>query len=366
MSPKAGKPSKSSKTAKRTKPGRASAAEQRQPKVSLAPLGHESIVARLGALTAAIAAGNRQGLHHAYLFSGPAGVGKYVVANWWARSLVCPTNGDCGGACKDCRLVSVGVHPDVLVVERPSDKTVIGIEAARGMISRLGLRASGTGPRIGIIRDAELLSSDAQSSLLKLLEEPPGFALLILVTGNPSAMFSTVRSRCRQLPFGLLSDDTVAQVLKGQGSDTDSAKAAASAARGRVDRALDYDGEGLVDREELLLNFEQVCAGSGDMEGLVQHMVGRKSEGYGMDELFAWQVKKLEACLGESPAEPSDALRKVLSGLDVSSLKNLVHAGERVQRTIQALGRNSNARMTIRDLLLDVKSWKGRPGQLTQ
>ena len=322
------------------------------------PVGHEAVVRRLGFLAAAVREGRHEGLHHAYIFGGPPGVGKFTVAQWWARKLICPSDTDCGGQCRDCRMLAGDVHPDVLVLRVPDGKALIPIEEARGMIARLSLRSSRSGPRIGIVHDAEFLTPPAQSALLKLLEEPPGFAVIILVTGNPSSLFPTVRSRCQHIAFGLLDDDSVAKVLTARGTDSFQAQAAASAARGRVDQALTYTPEGLNDRERLLLAFEAVGRGDGDLEQLVKDMLDRKANGYGLDEVLAWQLRKIRACLGAASSEPSQALQKVLESLDPTRLPALVRGGDRLQRTILSFERHINARLAIRDLLLDVRLWE--------
>src|SRR5690242_13801722 len=167
-------------------------------------------------------------LHHACLFARPTGVGKFRVARWWASLLKCPTTGACGGDCESCKIVAQAVHPDVFETgPAPKEKNAVldankeverkksvGIEQSRELISRLALRPTRPGPRIAILREAGTMTPEAQNALLKLLEEPPGSAVIILVTDNVGSMLQTVRSRCRHLAFGALSEDEVAEALE--------------------------------------------------------------------------------------------------------------------------------------------------------
>jgi DNA polymerase-3 subunit delta' len=333
------------------------------------PIGHEAIRASLQAYATSRAGGDDVGLHHAWLFAGPAGVGKFLVARWWASLLKCPEAGACEPECESCRLVAGGVHPDVYETgpapkknaERRSDgsfelKKSVGVDESRAMIQRLSLRPTRPGPRIAILREASTMTPEAQNALLKLLEEPPGSAVIILVSDNIGAMLTTVRSRCRTAAFGALSLDEIALVLTRLGKPRDEAEAAAACARGSVSRALTFDPEGLADRESVLLAWERLRRSGEETESVLRILVERKESGYALADLLEWQLAKVETSLGRPAPEPSAELAAILAECEGADPRALLAETERVQRTIDALARNANPRLVIRDLLLNVRA----------
>jgi len=322
----------------------------------LEPLGHTEVRALLGELAQALAQGRDQGLHHAWLFSGPRGVGKFLTARWWAALLKCPQAGACEPACESCRLIANGVHPDVVEMAIPENKRSIGIDESRQLLQRLSLRPVRRGPRIGIVRDAGDMTIDAQNAMLKLLEEPPGFAVIVLVADNASSMLPTVRSRCRHLAFGTLDDADVEAILVSLGRGPEEAAAAAACAHGSAARAAAYDTDGLAEREATLLAYERVRNGEAEVDEVVQTLVARKESGYALGELLEWQLTKVRSSLGERAHEPCAALAAVLKRATGADTNALLQDAGRIHWTMTALARNANARLAIRDLLLNVRT----------
>jgi DNA polymerase III subunit delta' len=207
---------------------------------------------------------------HAYLFAGPRGVGKSIVARGVAHNLLCerspgarfccdpascpvrlapPSSGrgrasaataasrcDC---CAACVQLALGVHPDCVYVARQPNRSDLLIEQVRDLIERLGVRPSRGPRRIAIVDDAETLNLPAQNALLKTLEEPPGHTMMILVTSSERALLDTVRSRLRPVRFGPLSVAEIAGVLVSHAKlEPERAKTIAPLARGSIARAL--------------------------------------------------------------------------------------------------------------------------------
>lgn len=324
----------------------------------------------LRALAEQRAQGRDAPLHHAWLFAGPAGVGKFQVARWWASLLKCPQAGGCNPPCESCRLVAGAVHPDVfetgpapkeknavqtanVVIER---KKSVGVDESRALLQRLSLRPVKPGPRVAILREAATMTVEAQNALLKMLEEPPGSAVIVLVTDNVGAMLTTVRSRCRTLAFGALGSDEVATVLRGLGQSAHDASAAAACSRGSVARALAYDADGLADREAVLLAFEAAHRDPLAVEPLVAMLAARKESGYALGDLLEWQLAKVQTSLGRPCEEPSPALARILAETGTERTRALIDEAARIQQTIDAIARNANPRLVIRDLLLNVES----------
>ncbi len=206
---------------------------------------------------------------HAYLFAGPQGVGKSIVARGVAHSLLCerspgaqfccnpadcpvrvaaaaPVRGRNAAAaaprcdcCAACVQIALGVHPDYVYVARQPNRSDLLIEQVRDLIDRLGVRPSRGPRRIAIVDDAETLNLPAQNALLKTLEEPPGYTMIILVTASERALLDTVRSRMRPVRFGPLTVAEIAGVLQGRAKlEAERALAIAPLARGSLARAF--------------------------------------------------------------------------------------------------------------------------------
>jgi DNA polymerase-3 subunit delta' len=304
--------------------------------------GHERVVERLAAAAREVAERGTDALAHAMIFAGPAGVGKFQVAAWWATRLKCSQPG-CGSRCRDCVQIATRVHPDVTVLEPEEDGGSIRIASVRDLIRAMSLRPLRPGPRIAIVRDAHRLTADAQGAMLKLLEEPPGFALLVLVTDNPSALFATLRSRCLMVRFGQLTDADVQAVLEAAGRASEDAAAAAAIAGGSPGRAFTLTAERLADREELIAAYEDLRSGdSADVEKLVVDLVERrKSDRPALAELLDWQMQSIETTLASNGAPGGCA--------------TLLEEAARTLWAIQSLERNGNPKLVIRELLLDVR-----------
>lgn len=197
---------------------------------------------------------SRDSLAHAYLFSGPAGVGKKTFARRLAQSLLCqsPKDGVLGydGTCSSCVMFAAGEnarHPDFLEHEgalKIGDAgTAIGFYETEEMSSRdivrlLSMRSYVGGMRVLLLGDVSFASNEAANALLKFLEEPPRGVLLLLTTPAPGRLIATIRSRLIELRFTLLSKDDVRNVLRERGVSAADAELGASLGGGSVSRAL--------------------------------------------------------------------------------------------------------------------------------
>lgn len=143
-------------------------------------------------------------LPHALLLAGPAGLGKGVFARRLIRALLCTqvdAEGKACGLCRGCRLVQVGSHPDMQVLQPEEDGKPIKIDAVRELCIFLGCTTQYGGYKIALLEPADRLNVNAANSLLKTLEEPPGNSLLLLVSDRPARLPATVRSRCQRIDF---------------------------------------------------------------------------------------------------------------------------------------------------------------------
>ncbi len=166
------------------------------------------------------------GLAHAYLFHGPPGVGKRAMATAFAAELL-----------GDAVRVERGSHPDLYVLEPLGDQ--IRIDAIRGLRHDLHMRPFEADRRVYLIFGAHSMNEEAADALLKDLEEPPAYAVIVLVADELGSLPETIRSRCQSVPFRRLSERTVREWIAAQSPDlpADEATAIARVAAGRLDRA---------------------------------------------------------------------------------------------------------------------------------
>lgn len=153
-------------------------------------------------------------LGHAYLFHGQRGLGKSSMATALAQAVNCSMAGVAAepcGACRDCSQVASDSHPDVHWVA-PSPAS-IRIEQVREVIRQAAMRPYAGRRKVFIFRDADRLTDEAGNALLKILEDPPGHALFILLTHNPDGLLPTVRSRCQPVPFRPVAVEELARHL---------------------------------------------------------------------------------------------------------------------------------------------------------
>jgi DNA polymerase III subunit delta' len=199
------------------------------------------------------------------LFSGPAGVGKRLVARAVGQALNClsPNGADGCGRCAACRRIAAGTHPDVVVLE-PPDTGVIKIEPVRALIAAAAYRPFEGRCRVIVIDDADHLNIDSQDALLKSLEEPGPSTVFILVSSKPETLLPTVRSRCARVTFGRLLASEIAQVLVARHHyEAEAAHAVAAIADGSLGRALEAGSAGhLAARAAALSALRTAAAGS--------------------------------------------------------------------------------------------------------
>ena len=206
-------------------------------------LGNRAIVERL---EARLGAGR---LPHALIFSGPPGVGKRTYALRLIQALNCPDGGTSGcGECGQCRKVSRGAHPDVILISVEADATQIRIEQIRRMRSMLLLEPIEGRVRACVIDPAERLTPGAANALLKVLEEPPAGTYFFLITANAHELLPTIRSRSQVYHFAPLSTGALREL-----GVTD--ELVARWAQGSAGRAGQSDPEELRRRRDQMLAF---------------------------------------------------------------------------------------------------------------
>lgn len=268
----------------------------------------------------AAASGN---LHHAWLFTGPAGVGKALVATSLATELLADGSGlsrERTGA-----MIAAGSHPDFRLLSRqPKDREKpdgdlarsIPIAQVRSLQSMFATKPSLSDRRVVIIDAIDDLEPPAANALLKNLEEPPHGTIFLAVSHAPGRLLPTIRSRCRLLRFGALSREDVGRVLRTAVQDADDAEIEALTvmANGSPGRSLAFAGLDLAAIERDM----QIIATEGDPTNAVRVRLA-KTLGAKASQL------RYEAFLERAPAFIASAARE-RSGAALAGAIDAYHA----------------------------------------
>ena len=187
------------------------------------PRANPSLIGQAAAETTLVHAARAGRLPHAWLLAGPPGIGKATLAFRFARWLLAGAAGataDLDPGHPVFRRVAAGTHADLLTVEREWDERrrrlrgEIVVDDVRAIAGFLRLTPAEGGWRVVVVDGAEELNRNAANALLKVLEEPPPRAVLLLVSAAPGRLLPTIRSRCRQLRLPSLAPEDMAAVLQ--------------------------------------------------------------------------------------------------------------------------------------------------------
>ncbi len=208
-------------------------------------------------------------LAHAFLLSGQTGTGKQGLAMEMAAALLCLENSlPACGRCRSCQLLASGAHPDFCNVSFELNKSrklrsEIVVDQVRDLISLLQLTTTISEKKVALVHPAEAMNRHAANALLKTLEEPPGEAVIILLSHDSSRLAVTIRSRCQNLQVRPPGSDMALEWLLESGDYQEAeARSALQAAAGSPCRAFNLLSEGGVDHYRLVSDtLESVQAG---------------------------------------------------------------------------------------------------------
>jgi DNA polymerase III subunit gamma/tau len=185
---------------------------------------------------------------HAYLFSGPRGVGKTTTARLIAMTVNCDdaTAVKPCGVCESCKMVIAGRHPDVLEIDAASNNSVDDVRDLREKVALQPMRGTN---KVYILDEAHMMSKSAFNALLKTLEEPPEHAVFVLATTEPERLPPTILSRCQHYRFRRLNLEEIAGKLESIASreGVNAQKEALALIARSADGAM-RDGESLLER----------------------------------------------------------------------------------------------------------------------
>ncbi|MDR1701019.1 MAG: DNA polymerase III subunit, partial [Lachnoclostridium sp.] len=183
--------------------------------------------------------------YHAYILQGETGTGKKSMAVAFSAGLQCTCEEErpCE-VCVSCRQIKANCHPDVIWITK--EKSGYGVEEIRNQLNKVVyMKPFSSRYKIFLITEAETMTEAAQNALLKTIEEPPEYAVIILMTNNINRLLPTVRSRCMNLEFGPITTSAIEEyLLKHYPISEDLAKTSAIFAQGNLGKAIRYASSG--------------------------------------------------------------------------------------------------------------------------
>lgn len=199
--------------------------------------GHETTIAHLKTAI------QTDKLSHAYIFAGEDGMGKNLLVNAFVQALQCENRAyeaDACGKCKSCIQAETGNHPDIIRVTH--EKASIGVDDIRLQLNNeILIKPYSSKYKIYIIDEAEKMTEQAQNALLKTLEEPPVYGLILLLTNNLSALLPTILSRCITLKLKAVDQNKIKEFLMKEHKIPDYlADLSAVFSQGNVGKALQF------------------------------------------------------------------------------------------------------------------------------
>lgn len=196
----------------------------------------------------------KERLPNSMLFCGQEGVGKRSLALVLAKSLNCINKkDDACETCPACRAINKNNFPDVMVIF--PERNVIKISQMRVLKQTAYLKPMVGKKRVFILTEAEKMNEEASNSLLKILEEPPLFSHIILITTNPEAIRPTIKSRCQILNFQPILKEEIEKILLKKGFSAKKAKVISLLVKGNLKKALQLDWEEIQSRREEIWQF---------------------------------------------------------------------------------------------------------------
>ena len=164
---------------------------------------------------------------HSYMFIVPDGIGKVLFAKEFAKMILCQDSNKACNHCSSCIKFNSDNHPDFMIINSEDGKS-IKINQIRFLQERISEKPIVSNRKVYIINDSDLMTVEAQNCLLKTLEEPPEFAVIILVLSNENKCLSTIKSRCTKIAFQKLRNSDLTQYANENNLEVNSSLLSAS------------------------------------------------------------------------------------------------------------------------------------------
>ena len=296
---------------------------------------------------------------HAYLFLGGAGAGKRLIANTFAKALQCEGEQKPCGYCRSCQSFDHGNHPDIIYV-RGEKKNIVVDEIREQILETVDLKPYHYAKKIYIIEKADTMNVQAQNALLKTLEEPPAYAVFLLLAERAEAFLPTILSRVVTMKIRPLSEGTVAAYLTEKtGLSAEESHVLSAYAQGRIGQALELkeDEDFREMRQDILGKLEALPSmHEGEAYWMAKELEAYKNDLRFLDIMELWYRDLLMA---KSLKEEQYLIQKDKKDAIFRSANEpaevLAKKAQAVRTARMRLSQNANFRLTLEVMLMDLK-----------
>ena len=270
---------------------------------------------------------------HSYIFSGQYGIGKKQIAIEFAKMILClnKDNAPCG-ECKSCLELENDNNPDFNII-KPDGK--IKIDQIRQMLEKVYEKPIISDKKVYIIDDAETMTVEAQNCLLKTLEEPPEYIVIILITSNESNLINTIKSRCLKLTFNPLENNELKQFLEKNLDFQNVSQTMLETFEGSIGKALKVK-----EKQELYNNIETTL-NNFSCESVIE-LINNATEIYKGKEDINEILEYFNIYFLKKAKEEYNNASKYVKAIEI------------IEDTKKRLAYNSNYDMTIDNLLINI------------
>ncbi|MCJ7738561.1 MAG: DNA polymerase III subunit delta' [Anaerolineae bacterium] len=318
-------------------------------------IGHDHAVSML---QRALSGGE---LSHAYLITGPSGVGKTTLALEFAAALFCESEErrPCG-ACSGCRRVAAGSHPDLHLVESASSGTSLKIEQIRALQHSLALTPAEGSWRVAILQRLEEATAAATNALLKSLEEPPSYVVMLVLARDAESLLPTIVSRCQHIPLRPQPVAVIQHALMSRwGATLEKASLLAHLADGRLGWAVRtlQDPAALGRRDRCLDDLDRLLAAPTTHR--FQYAAELAKDACAAQEILGywltwWRDVMLCSAGDDSLLVNIDRRADLYSYARTFGVRGSAAAVEAVRDVSERIQRNASLRLALEVLMLDI------------
>jgi DNA polymerase-3 subunit delta' len=296
---------------------------------------------------------------HAYLISGTPQIGKTTLARSLALALNCRSTHSARpcGQCRSCQLINAGKHPDVQLIE--PDGARVKIDQVRALQHDLSLRPVEGRYRVAIFNQFEAATTEAQNALLKTLEEPPDYVVLIVLASDPELLLPTIVSRCQQMPLRPLTIVQVREALNTRWNvEAQQANLLAHLSGGRLGWAISAvnDSSIMPARARYLDDLQSLLKADRVARFAYAEDLTKKSDlaRSAIDLWRTWWRDVILVTSGSSAEliniDRADQIQALAQQVDLNQAKS---AADACGRALWQMDRNVTARLVVEVLLLD-------------
>ena len=304
---------------------------------------------------------------HAYILNGAKGSGRHMIARSFSAALLCEEREKTDrwiepcGRCHSCLQAQAGTNPDIKILEREKENS-IGVNDIRKMRTDVWIRPYSAAHKVYIIPDAEKMTPAAQNALLKTLEEPPSYAVLLLLADGTDSFLPTIMSRCVTLPLRPVPEKDVETCLRERfEADEQHARLCARFSGGSIGRAaLLLENEDFAALRDRTITFMRDIAkkDAADIAAFAKEAASEDETQDLIDFLLTWN-RDLLVCRSTKSTENlifTDEVQYIIEAARAASWRGLQAASEAVFRARRRLFSNVNAELTLQMMLLEIRA----------